>query len=334
MADKGSEDEFDLIKRHFAPLSVGAPGALNLTDDAAILELAPGKRLVAATDALVAGVHFLADDPAGDIAKKLVRVNLSDLAAMGATPFAMLLAAVFPKNTNDDWMTAFSTGLGEDVAEFGVPLVGGDTVAVDGIKPLLTLALTALGHVPGDQALTRQGADVGDGIYVSGTLGDGLVGLEVAKGGWEALSSAHRDFVLQRFRLPTPRLGLGQALLGVASAAIDISDGLLGDLDHICDWSGVGAEISAHALPLSKATQTALRIEPGLPGRILGGGDDYELLFTAPAVHNEMIRDRAEKESVRVTKIGTIVENSGKGVVVTDLETLGLELPRSGYRHF
>lgn len=322
-------DEFGLIARYFAPLAAGEPGALGLTDDAAVLDLPPGSRLVVTTDAMVAGVHFFADDPPGDIARKLIRVNLSDLAAMGARPRGVLLAAVLPRGTTDEWLAAFSAGLGADVAGFDAPLVGGDTVATDGP---LTLSLTALGTVDSRGALTRAAARAGDDVYVSGTIGDGALGLKVLKGGLPALGEAARAALIARYRVPEPRLALGQRLVGIANACMDVSDGLVADLGHICDCSGVGARITAAALPVSAAARQAIAGKPGLIGDVLTGGDDYELLFTAPVGAREAVAAAARGAGVPVARIGVIV--TGTGVEVSDSAALGVTLGHGGYSHF
>jgi thiamine-monophosphate kinase len=320
--------EFGIIARFFAPLAAAEPGALGLTDDAAVLDLPPGSRLVAATDALVAGVHFLADDPPGDIARKLMRVNLSDIAAMGATPRAVLLAAVLPRGTSEAWLEAFAGGLGADAQEFGAPLVGGDTVATDGP---LTLALTALGLADGG-VLTRAGARAGDDVYVSGTIGDAALGLKVLKGELSGLDEQERAALVARYRVPVPRLALGHALVGIAHACIDVSDGLIADLGHICACSGLAARVTAAAVPLSPAARSAIATDRNLLSGMLGGGDDYELAFTAPPSKRDAVQDAATVAGVPVIRIGTMIP--GEGVEVRDAAILGLSLERPGFTHF
>jgi thiamine-monophosphate kinase len=322
-------DEFGLIARYFAPLAQDEPGALGLTDDAAVLDLPAGARLVVATDAIVAGVHFLPDDPAADIARKLMRVNLSDLAAMGARPRGVLLAAVFPRGTAESWVAEFSRGLGEDVRAFSAPLVGGDTVATDGP---LTLSLTALGTVDGRGALTRSAAREGDDIYVSGTIGDAALGLKAAKGELPGLDAGSRDVLIRRYRVPEPRLALGQGLVGIAHACMDVSDGLVADLGHVCDCSGLGARITAAALPVSPAARRALTGNPLLINAVLAGGDDYELVFTAPAEARDAVAAVARAAGINVARIGTMI--AGQGVEISDAEALRVELKTGGYSHF
>jgi thiamine-monophosphate kinase len=326
--------EFDLIARYFAPIAAAFPGALGLKDDVALLDLAPGHQMAATTDAIVAGVHFLPDDPPDLIAKKLIRVNVSDLAAKGAKPIACLLALALPRATTAAWLTAFAKGLAEDCAEFAIPLAGGDTTATDGA---LTLALTALGEVPFGQVPLRSGAKVGDRIFVSGTIGDGALGLDVAKGGLNELAAPLRDHLLRRYRVPEPRIGLGLALRGMIHAAIDISDGILGDLGHICAESGVAADIQSALMPMSGATQIALARDPALLARVLTGGDDYELLFTADSADSDRIFEAGIAAGVPVTGIGFVVAapaGEGKRVRVADLKTMETILRVAGYRHF
>ncbi|MEE8562741.1 MAG: thiamine-phosphate kinase [Alphaproteobacteria bacterium] len=329
MAANGIGDEFDLIAKYLAPLAAGAPGALGLTDDAAILDVPADQRLVAAVDTMVAGIHFLGDDPPGDIARKIIRVNLSDLAAMGARPLGLLLALVLPRDVTGDWMERFAAGLKADSEEFHAPLIGGDTVASDGP---LTLSLTALGAVPAGQVLTRGGALAGDAIYVTGTIGDGALGLGIAKGALKGLDQAQENYLVERYRRPRPRLEFGVRLLGHAHAAIDVSDGLIADLGHICTCSGVGARLVAQAVPLSSAAQAALRLDQGKLADLLTGGDDYELLFTAPPENDAALRAIASDLAVDVTRIGSITD--GGGLEVDDGDGLGLKLENGGYRHF
>ncbi|HIJ63338.1 MAG TPA: thiamine-phosphate kinase, partial [Rhodospirillaceae bacterium] len=254
-------DEFSLIARLFAPLAAGAPGALGLTDDAALIEGPAGRQWAVTADALVAGVHFFADDPPDLIARKLIRVNLSDLAAMGAKPCGAFLCACFPRDTGTAWLDRFATGLKSDCEEFGIALMGGDTVATPGP---LTLALTAFGDVPAGQALLRSNARSGHDIWVSGTIGDAALGLRGLTG--EGPADPH---LIDRYRLPQPRIALGLALHGLAQAAMDVSDGLVGDLGHICRASGVGAVLRADLVPLSQPAAAAQDL-----ALVLTGGDD------------------------------------------------------------
>ncbi len=270
MTHRFTEDE--LIEKLFAPLA--GPAGLGLADDAALLPA--GAETVATVDALVAGVHFFADDPPGAIAKKALRVNLSDLAAKGAEPLGFLLALALPEGWTNDWLTAFALGLGEDAARFACPLLGGDTVKTPGP---LTISVTALGRVKG-RFVPRAGAKVGDGVFVSGTIGDAALGLRLRKDAALAarLSPSARDFLLERYLLPRPRLDLAPLLRRSASVAMDVSDGLLGDLAKLARASGVSARVQLENIPLSEAAREALKLVPDLLQTMLCGGDDYEIL--------------------------------------------------------
>lgn len=317
------EGEFEFIARRLRPLAA-ARGALALSDDAALLDPSPGRQLVLAKDAMVAGVHFLPADPPGQIAQKLLRVNLSDLAAMGAAPLGYLLALVRSPEITDHWLAEFCAGLAADNAAFGVALLGGDTVSTPGP---LTLSLTAIGEVPQGTALLRGGAKRGDDVWVSGALGDATLGLKVLQGEFDVTEPA-RAFLIERYRLPQPRLALGQALRGIASAAIDVSDGLVADLGHILEVSGVGAELRADALPLS----TAARDLPGARDAALSGGDDYELLFTASPERRAEIAALARRLDVPLTRIGAIRE--GSELSILDASGQAIVPPSKGWQHF
>ncbi len=324
------EGEFDIIRRCFAPLARDK-GALGLTDDAAVIEPPPGRALVAAADAMISGVHFLPDDPAESVGRKLLRVNLSDLAAMGAEPLGYLLTCCWPKDWDQDWIVAFARGLGLDQERFGISLLGGDTTSGPGP---MSLSLTALGSVEPGRALLRSGARAGDRILVSGSLGDGAFGLLVRTGRLSGLSQASLDRLTQAYRLPEPRLALGRALAqhSLASACLDISDGLVGDLGHICEASGLGACIRADRIPLSEAVQEAVADNLESFPLVLTGGDDYELCFT---VAPERLADAgalAEACEVALTEIGEMTEGAGVTVLNRDGEPLRLE--RSGWTHF
>lgn len=306
--------EFALIARHFAPLA--GPGALGLGDDAALLDPPPGRQLVLAADAMVAGVHFLPDDPPETIGRKLLRVNLSDLAAMGAAPLGYLMTLALPRGLPDAWLAAFAAGLAADQRAFGVTLLGGDTVGTDGP---LTLSLTIIGHVAPGRALRRVGARPGDALCVSGTIGDGALGLRVLRDGL-----ADRDgYLARRYRMPEPRLALGAALVGVARAALDVSDGLVQDVGHLCRAAGCGAVIEADAVPLSGATRALVEADPALLAVVLTGGDDYELVFAA-------VPDAVLPEGV--TRIGRFVEGPPE-VVVRTADGTAMPLAKGGWSH-
>jgi thiamine-monophosphate kinase len=313
-------DEFGRIARFFAPLAAGYDGALGLSDDAALVRIRSGRELVVTTDALVAGVHFRREDPADLIARKALRVNLSDLAAMGAEPICYTLAAILPDRIDEAWLAAFARGLAADQAEFGIALAGGDSVRTPGPT---TFSVTALGEVEAGRALRRSGARPGDCVYVSGTIGDGALGLAVLEG---RVADDAAGTLAGRYLLPRPRLGLGRALGGTATAALDVSDGLVADLGHIASASGVRIVIEAERVPLSPAARAALAADPRLLASVLAGGDDYELAFTAPADLPMAVA------GVPVTAIGRV--EAGSGVAVLDREGGQVTLPASGYRHF
>lgn len=314
--------EFSLIARHFRPLA--GPGALDLSDDAALLDPPAGKQLVLAADAIVAGVHFLPDDPPGTIGRKLLRTNLSDLAAMGATPLGYLLTCAFARGTPDDWIARFVAGLAEDQRGFGLRVLGGDTVATPGPA---TFSLTIIGTVEPGRALRRQGAGPGDELWVSGTVGDGALGLLSLTG--RLPPDPH---LADRYRLPRPRLALGQALAGIATAAMDVSDGLMQDLGHLARAAGCAAAIEAPAVPLSAPVRAAIDADPALIERVLTGGDDYELLFAAPASEADRVQAAGRAAQTPVTRIGRFTE--GRGVSVLDGSGAGIPLTRGGWSHF
>ena len=311
--------EFSLIARHFRPLA--GPGALDLLDDAAVFAPPPGKDLVVAADAMVAGVHFLPDDPPGLVGKKLLRVNLSDIAAMGATPLGYLVTVSAPKGTPDAWFAAFATGLREDQDRFGVCLLGGDTTSTPGP---LTLSLTILGAVEEGRAIRRTGARAGHSIWVTGTIGDAALGL-AALHGKLADPTGH---LATRYRLPEPRLGL--RLIGIAAACIDVSDGLVQDLGHLCRAGSVGAEVEAVAVPLSEDARAA---GPEWLASCLTGGDDYELLLAMPSEGEPALRAGGEKAGVPVTRIGRFVAGAPE-VVVRGAEGVPLQFASGGWSHF
>lgn len=323
--------EFELIRRYFAPLAAGQPAALGLVDDAAVLAPPPGRELVLTADAMVAGVHFLPQDPADQVAQKLLRVNLSDLAAMGARPFGYLLTCAWPKDIAEDWVAAFAAGLAADQATFGLAVLGGDMTATPGP---MTLSLTALGQVEAGRALRRSTARAGDLVCVSGSIGDGALGLGVLTGEWPALPEESAGHLAERYRRPRPRLGLGQALAesGLASACLDVSDGLVADLEHICETSGLGAVIEAARVPLSPAARLLVADDPALFARVLTGGDDYELCFTLRPERAAELPALAQRLDLPLTVIGRMA--AGRDVRTLDRDGQPLPLPRHGWTHF
>jgi thiamine-monophosphate kinase len=319
--------EFERIARFFAPLA--GTGALGLVDDVALIDVPQGRQLVLTTDAIIAGIDYLPDDPPDLVARKLLRVNLSDLAAKGAAPLGYLLTTILPPECGEEWLAGFAAGLAQDQAEFAVALLGGDSSATPGPT---TLSLAALGTVAAGQAILRRGAQPGDLIYVSGTIGDAALGLRALRGELAGLAAAERDFLADRYHLPRPRLALGQRLVGIAHAMLDVSDGLVGDLNHLAVVSGVAAVIEAALVPLSPAARAALARDETLLSLVLGGGDDYELVFAAPPDAAAAIAALASALALPITMIGRFA--TGSGVEVVDGTGRRIELGASGYRHF
>jgi len=298
--------EFSLIARHFRPLA--GQGALSLADDAALLTPPAGRELVLAADAMVAGVHFLPQDPPETIGRKLLRVNLSDLAAMGADPLAYLMTIALPHGTADDWVAAFARGMALDQVEYGLAVLGGDTVSTPGP---LTLSLTILGTVAPGAALRRGGARPGDEIWVTGRIGDGVLGLAAARG--QRPDPGGR--LAARYRLPMPRLAEGRALRGIATACMDVSDGLVQDLGHLCRASGCAAVLRAADVPVLEGEDIAT---------LITGGDDYELLFGA--------RPGSLPAGMAATRIGHFTAGP-PGVTVLDVQGQPMTLARQGWSH-
>jgi thiamine-monophosphate kinase len=321
--------EFDLIETYFRPLTLGRAEALHLLDDAGVLSVPAGEQLVVTTDALVAGQHFLADTPAERLALKVLGVNLSDLAAMGAKPYAYTLALAAPKPISEVWLESLTDGLAAAQTSHGIFLLGGDTVTTDGP---LTLSVTAMGLVPGGQALKRSGASEGDDLYVSGTIGDAALGLLIARDRRPLAGEAGDRFLRDRYDQPQPRTALGPNLVGAASACADVSDGLVADVGHIAETSNLGAEIRARDLPLSDAARAALTGDASLLKTVVSGGDDYELAFTAPPSAAKAIADASRRSETPVTRIGRMISGTGVRVIGSDGGVLALDA--GGYRHF
>jgi thiamine-monophosphate kinase len=323
--------EDSLIARYFRPLATDA-GAFGLTDDAAILK-STGDELVVTTDAIVEGVHFLANDPPDTIARKALRVNLSDLAAKGAAPAGFVLTLAL-RGADEAWLAPFARGLGEDALMFQCPLLGGDTVSTPG--PLM-ISVTAFGRVPQGKMVRRNGAKAGDRVVVSGTIGDAALGLDILKGGAATAALAEdaeaRDMLIGRYRIPQPRLDLAQAVRDHASAAMDVSDGLAGDLAKLCAASGVSAAIDAESVPLSGAARSLL--SRGVVGieSILSGGDDYEILCTVPENRFEGFAEAARLAGVPVTCVGTVIAPASIPRFI-DGQGAEIALPRRSYSHF
>lgn len=321
--------EDSLIARYFKPLA-SDPGAFGLDDDAAALRAA-GEDIVVTTDAIVEGVHFLAGDPPDTLARKALRVNLSDLAAKGATPAGFVLTLAL-RGADDAWLMSFAKALGEDAAHYGCPLLGGDTVSTPG--PLM-ISITAFGRLPQGRMVHRAGAAVGDLVFVTGTIGDAALGLDVLRGGPAAAAlagdAAARDFLAARYRVPQPRNALAPAVREHASAAMDVSDGLAGDLAKLCAASGVSADIELARIPYSP-TAAALS-SGGTIGveTLIAGGDDYEILCAVPEANAEAFALAAQ--GVAVSLIGRIVAGDS-GPRFLDGQGRELALKRLSYSHF
>ncbi|NIX77630.1 thiamine-phosphate kinase [Microvirga terricola] len=302
MTSRPGEDS--LIARFFAPLA--APGGLGLKDDAACLSPTPGHDLVLTTDALVETVHFLPGDPPGSVARKALGVNVSDLAAKGADPAGFLLSLALPEDWTEAWLTEFARGLGEAAREFSCPLLGGDTVKARGA---LTLSVTAIGEVPAGRMVQRATAKAGHAICVTGTIGDGALGLLVRRSpAWvENLSSDQRAFLTDRYLNPQPRYRLAAALRAYASAAMDVSDGLAGDLAKMLRASGVSGVVGADRVPLSAAARKSVEAQPDLIDRVLTGGDDYEILCTVPENKLDSFAKEADSVGIALSVIGHVV---------------------------
>lgn len=329
-AGASKANEFELIERYMAPLAAKGRGAFGLQNDAAVLPLSPGSRLVATVDTMIKGRHFL-DCPADLVARKLLRVNLSDLAAMGAVPFGYLLASAWPFGIEEAWIATFCEGLAADQEAYGVTLFGGDTTATPGP---MTLSLTAFGEISGEAVLDRGSVLPGDDFYVTGTLGEAHLGLCALRGELDGLAEETRASLVTRYRLPQPRLAVGQALLndGLARSALDVSDGLAADLGHLLNASGVGAEIDLAAIPVSAAAREALALLKAPPQLVLSGGDDYELLFAAAPAQRSAVEALSVRLGTPITRIG--LAHSGGGLVIRDAAGGEVLLQKMGWTHF
>ena len=327
----GRPSEDDLIARWFAPMA-GAAG-LGLRDDAACLTPPAGHDLVLTADALVAGVHFFPDDPPGSIARKALGVNLSDLAAKGADPAGFVLSLALPPDWTPEWLQAFAAGLGQAAGEGACPLLGGDTVATPGP---LTLSITALGTVPTGRMVPRTGARPGDLVYVSGTIGDAALGLRLrqAPGAhWVlGLTDGERGHLRDRFLHPRPRQALVVALRTAASGAMDVSDGLVGDLAKMMRASGTGATLDLDTVPLSDAARAATAADPDLLVTAVSGGDDYEILATVPPAAAGEFEAAALQSGMAVTRLGVVTPASAGVMVLRNGQPV--PLGRGSYSHF
>jgi thiamine-monophosphate kinase len=328
VASASGEDA--LIARYFRPLATD-PGALHLDDDAAVIK-PTGDDIVVTTDAIVEGVHFLPDDPPDTVARKALRVSLSDLAAKGAAPAGFVLTLAL-RGADESWLEPFATALGEDAAQFGCPLLGGDTVSTPG--PLM-ISVTAFGRVAAGRMVHRSGAKPGERIMVTGAIGDATLGLAVLRGG--RVHAATSDMVMRkalvgRYRVPQPRVALAESVRDHASAAMDVSDGLAGDLAKLCSASDVSAVIDLASIPLSEAARDL--VSRGIVGleTLIAGGDDYEILCTIPEDRVAAFAAAAQRTGIVANSIGTVVAGSGAPKFI-DGHGREIALERLSYSHF
>jgi thiamine-monophosphate kinase len=324
--------EIALISEYLAPLA-SHPGAFGLKDDAALLTGLPASGLAVTADALVAGAHFFEEDDPGDAAYKALAVNISDLAAKAARPIAYTMTLALGQAPSEAWAQRFTAGLSAAQAKFGIALLGGDTVSSRGAW---WISITAFGEASPRGLVPRGGAEPGHVLYVSGTIGDAALGLQLRRG-QEGLASlltaSQQETLLERYLYPEPRLALAPALAGEASAAMDISDGLALDLSRLCGAAQVTAEISVAAIPLSKPGQILAAASPGALETILTGGDDYEILAAVPSERTRAFEESSRKGGVPVTRIGTI--KAGTNPPQFKLaDGSELSLAKSGFEHF
>ena len=334
MAREKIDSEEAIIGAYFAPLAADFPGAFGLKDDCAAIAPGPGTDLVVTTDAVIAGVHFLPDEGAGEIAWKALAVNVSDLIAKGATPFAYVMSIALPEAPEPGWLEAFAEGLGRAQRTFGCQLIGGDTDRTPGP---LSVSITAFGSVPAGRMVRRSTARPGDLVYVSGTIGDAVLSLDLRRDATLPrrcrLGSVERERLDARLRTPLPPLALASVVRDVAAAAMDVSDGLVKDFGRLCGASGVGGRIEAQRVPLSEETRAILTVEGTTIERLITGGEDYEVLATVRPERAAEFERKAGAAGVAVTRIG-IIEEAAAGISVVDAEGRGMSLSSTGWDHF
>jgi thiamine-monophosphate kinase len=331
MPDFTESAEDRLIARYFRPLATH-PGALGLLDDAAAVTPPSGCDLVLKTDGVIAGVHFFPDDPPDTIGRKALRMNLSDLAAKGAKPLGFLLALALPGGADEAWLAGFAHGLGEDAKHYGCPLLGGDTDRTPGP---ISVSIAAFGTVPSGKMVQRSTARPGDRVVVTGTIGDAALGVKLRRDvslaeRWR-LSEPMIAQLTQRYLLPQPRTALAEAIRQHASASIDVSDGLAGDLGKLCRASSLAAEVDVARVPLSEAVRAALGAEPALIETALTGGDDYEIAATIAPEKLAAFRAAARAAGVAVSEIGRVEAGTGARFL---RDGQALAFARPSYSHF
>jgi thiamine-monophosphate kinase len=319
-----------LIANVFAPLATH-PGALGLTDDCAVISPPEGCDLVLTCDAIIGGVHFFADDAAHAVASKALRVNLSDLAAKGAAPLGYLLSLALPQDVAPDWLNEFAEGLRGDAQRYDCPMLGGDTDRTPGP---MTIAVSMFGSVPTGTMVRRAGAKAGDLVFVSGTIGDAALGLALRNDparDWP-ITAAQQQHLTDRYLLPQPRNALAEAVRTHASAAMDISDGLVGDLTKLCRVSEVAANVEVARVPLSEAARALIAAQSAMQEPALTGGDDYEIVCTVPPDKAESFKAAAKTADVPVSEIGVIAEGEGARFIGSDGEPLTFR--HASFSHF
>ncbi len=322
--------EFEFIEKYLIPLTHGNTAALELKDDAALVApCLPSREWVITKDALSCGTHFLPGDDPALVAGKVLRVNLSDVAAMGAIPRYYLMAGFSAKDTTEAWLKKFVSGLKKTQEQFGLVLIGGDTVRHSGP---LAFSVTMIGEVKKGRALLRSGAKPDDDIYVSGTIGAAALGLKILQGKLTLKNPRQAKMLTGRYHTPQPRMALGKSLAGIATSCIDISDGLMADAAHISKASGIGMRILRTDIPFSPAVRAAVDTDPALFIEAITGGDDYELLFTTPPAKASAVAALSRALALRITRIGRV--SSIKSTVLLDEKHRIISLPKQGYAHF
>lgn len=326
-----SLDEFQRIARFFAPLAKDFPGALDLKDDAALITPPVGHDLIVTTDAMVEGTHFQHTDSPASIAQRLLRSNLSDLAAKGATPLAYTLVVTLNDSVDDAWLAAFSAALADDQRRYGIHLAGGDSLSTKGP---LHFTVAAYGITPVGAFIARKTApEASYAVYVSGTIGDSHLGLRYLLGDDFGLSADQCAYLIDRHYAPTPRLELGQGLRGLAKACVDVSDGLVADLGHIARLSGLNVTLHAEQIPLSPAARAALDKKSVIFSDLITGGEDYELCFFVAEADAPRVAILGRDLNLPLTQIGVAVAGIS-GVRVLDAAKNIISIPRAGWMHF
>lgn len=322
-------NEFDVINTCFASL-VASDDALGLKDDVALLNPPNGRQSIVTTDTLVEGVHFLADDPLASVAQKLLRVNISDVLAKGGVPWGVLLNLSWPQGRNIKHIETFAEGLKTDLSHWDISLLGGDTTSTSGP---LTVSATMMGHCPASGPVLRSGAKLGDDIWVTGAIGDGFIGLKAAQGELDFLSSEQIALLSWRYRVPEIQgVEVADMVSENASASADVSDGLVADLGHIAKASGLKAIIQMAAIPMSDSVRASLADESISEAHLITGGDDYQVVFTAPASAKSAIMRANLQHGIVATRIGSM--ELGDGVVVRGENGESVALPETGWTHF